>query len=165
MAKAIETSAAVEPGGRQDAPTRKTTTNWGAFEKAKLVPKEVICDGYRPYHRVDLSCHTRLQPDAKVLGAHVKAEHGGGFVFTLRKADAVWPGWRKFEEAGLESRDFRCDVCDEVIPFHPGHILKHMKPHSGKSKRIIPGGRYNLTLGFGLGDPTAEEAFEGEWKD
>lgn len=155
----------ISSDGRQETPkeeVQKTVTNWIAFEIARLMPKEILCQGYKPTHQVDLSCHTRLPLDAAVLGKHIKAEHGGGFLFTLRKADKTWPGWRKFSALGLEAHDFRCAVCDAVVPFHPGHILKHMKPHTGKIKRITPGGGFNITLGFGLPDLPDVEAFESE---
>ena len=138
----------------------KTLTKWKALGEAKVVPTEIVCDGYRPAHPFNLGCHSRLRPDVDQMVRHVEGGHGGGFMMRFRKGDKPWPGWAKMEELGLESTDFRCEVCDAVVPFHPMHILKHMRPHTGKQRRVLPGGAYNLTLNIGLPTPTEEEAFE-----
>lgn len=137
----------------------KTHTKWQALEDAKLVPTTITCSGYRPYHRVDLSCHTRLRLDAENVKSHIDAGHGGGFLFKLRKGDKPWIGWKKFSDLNLEAMDFRCEICDAQVPFQALHILKHMRPHSGKSRKVLPGGLYDLTINIGLPTPTEEEAF------
>jgi hypothetical protein len=79
--------------------------------------------------------------------AHVP-EHGGGFKLTLKESEKEWPGWARLAETGVELQDFRCDVCDETIPLSTQRILSHMKAHSGKTRRVRPGGEFLLTLGF-----------------
>jgi hypothetical protein len=125
----------------------KSLTNWLAFVKAKLYPKEIICLGYHPVHPRDMSCHTRLPRSVDTMLAHIP-EHLGGFKITLKESDKEWPGWAKLAESGVELQDFRCDVCDEIIPLSTQRILSHMKAHSGKTRRVRSGGEYLLTLGF-----------------
>ena len=145
---------------------RKTVTNWRAFEKAALMPVEFKCQAYRPMQLADSSCHSRLQLNAKGLLPHMNVDTcSGGFRFRLRKGDKAWPGWRQFEDLGVEAQDFRCEICDAVVPFHPGHILKHMKPHRGKVSRPMPGGIFNITLSVGMPTLTEEEALAADWTD
>jgi hypothetical protein len=141
-------------------PVRKSETNWRAFEKAGLMPAQVVCNAYRPYHRVDMSCHTRLKFSPDTLVAHLNADHGGGFTFTLKETNRPWPGWSDYEAAGLEAWDLRCDVCDKVIPFHPNHIRQHLKPHAGKSRRALSGGAFNITINTVPAGPGEADAFE-----
>jgi hypothetical protein len=139
--------------------TPKTLTKWNALAEARLAPTEIVCMGYRPYHLFDASCHTRLMLNPAQIKAHIEGGHGGGFKLHFRKADKPWPGWKQFEELGLESMDFRCDICDAQVPFHPTHILKHMRPHNGKTRRVLPGGDYLMTLNVGLPSLSEEDAF------
>lgn len=138
----------------------KTHTKWHALEEARLIPTEIVCDGYRPWHAFNNGCHSRLRLDVDQMIAHTEGQHGGGFMLKVRKGDKPWPGWKQLAEKGIEAADFRCEVCDAVIPFHPMHITKHMRAHTGKHRRVLPGGRYNLTLSVGAPIPTEAEAFE-----
>jgi hypothetical protein len=95
-----------------------------------------------------------IVPDAEIMAKHLEAEHSGGFLINLRKADKPWPGWKKFEDLGLEIVDFRCDVCDKQVAQHPMHIMNHMKAHSGKTRRSRDGGVFNITLSL---TPTISE--------
>lgn len=128
----------------------KTFTNWKAFEQARLTPVIVKCDGYKPVHLADISCHTQLHPKAEAVKRHVDGDHGGGFMFQLKVKDpgdkTPSPFWNELAEAGLEAHDFRCDNCDRQLRFHPSAIIPHMKAHGGKTRRVYPGGRFNLTL-------------------
>jgi hypothetical protein len=142
-----------------DTVEQKTHTKWSALTSANLVPTQIVCNGYRPFHTVDSGCHTRLKLDPEQLKAHVEGGHGGGFSFKFRKGDKPWAGWKKFELLNLEAMDFRCEICNAVIPFHPMHILKHMRPHTGNQRRVLPGGLYNMTLNVGIPTATEEEAF------
>lgn len=135
----------IAPVRASDSP--KALTNWLAFVKARLHPKEILCLGYHPVHARDLSCHTRLPRSADTMFNHIP-EHGGGFKLTLKESEKEWNGWAKFAESGVELQDFRCDVCDEVIPLSTQRILSHMKAHSGKTRRVRPGGEFLLTIGF-----------------
>ena len=145
----------------EEVPTEsKTHTKWGALEEAKVIPTQIVCDGYRPYHGFNLGCHSKLRLDVEQMKAHVEGGHGGGFMMKFRKGDKAWPGWRKLGELGIEAVDFRCEICNAVIPFNPMHILKHMRSHAGKQKRMLPGGLYNITLSVGMPEPTELEAFE-----
>ncbi len=137
MAK--ETTATVQ--------TKSADTKWGAFEKAGLEPVEISCQAYLPVHPADLSCHTRLVLNAQAIINHVDADHLGGFAVTLRKTGRSWPGWLDLKTAGIESYDFRCDVCDAIVPMQTQHLLIHMKPHPGKSRRIGKGGKFWMTVG------------------
>ena len=132
------------------ADERQTLTNWRAFEVANLIPLQITCQGYKPAHRVDLSCHSNLHFSAKQMLSHLNSDHGGGFQIFLRKGDRPWKGWREFEDLKIESADFRCELCEKVLPFHPNHLLTHLKPHAGKVKKIKPGGVYNLTIAINI---------------
>jgi len=125
---------------------KESLTKWGIFVSANVVPTEIVCDGYRSFHSFDSGCHTRLRLSADAMEPHVDGEHGGGFMFALRKSDKPWSGWKRFGELGLEITDLRCDVCDKVLPQNAMHIMNHMKPHNGKTRRTRPGGIFNITL-------------------
>lgn len=161
--------AAVEPvvqttndlQGAQPATPPKTLTNWRAFEKAGLAPSQIVCQGYKPVHRVDSGCHSRVLLNAAALFAHaVTNDHGGGFQMLVRETSRPWPGWAELERLGLECSDLRCEICDVKVPFHPNHIKTHLKPHSGKSRRIKPGRVFNMTIGVVRPTPDEDEAFE-----
>lgn len=141
-----------------------TASKWDAFTKACVAPVDIVCQAYPPVHRSDGSCHTRLRHTAEALLRHIEPDHGsgGGLLFRLRPADKPWGGWAKFGAAALEIADFRCEVCDEIVPIHPSHIQKHMKSHSGKTRRVRAGGEFNFTLTTFRVEPTADEAFEDE---
>ena len=143
-------------------PIQKVVTKWSALDEARLVPTKITCEGYRPTHRVDNGCHSRLRLNPSYMKQHLEGGHGGGFRLYLRKGDKPWPGWKICVEQGLEAVDFRCEVCDAVVPFSPMHIAKHMKAHSGKSRRVLTGGVFNITLSVGIPIPTEEEAL-ADW--
>lgn len=139
---------------------KKVVTNWSALKSAQVVPTSLECNSYRPFHRVDLSCHTRLVPRAESVVRHLEMGHGGGFQIKLRRADKPWPEWERLGELGLEASDFRCEICDKQVPFHPIHILNHLKSHSGKIKRVSPGGVFNLTVtSQAVAPPIEDEVF------
>lgn len=121
-------------------------TNWHAFIKARLVPAEIICNAYKPVFGVDMSCHTRLPRSVETMLTHIP-EHGGGFTIKLKESEKEWPGWVKLAESKIELQDFRCDVCDEVLPLASQRILSHMKSHAGKTRRVRQGGEFNITIG------------------
>lgn len=126
----------------------KSFTNWQALIDAKLVPAEIICQAYLPVHPTDLSCHTRLVDSASNMLVHAfEREHLGGFSIKLRETDGKpWAGWNELAAAGIEASDFRCEICDQQIPFKPINIKKHMRPHAGKLRRTRNGGQFWLTL-------------------
>lgn len=136
------------------------TTNWGAFERASLVPTEVLCQAYHPVHQVDMSCHTKIVPTAKNMIAHLDGDHGGAFRVVLKRVEnKTWEGWKDLKEAGIECFDLRCDVCDKNIPLHPQHLMQHMKAHQGKNRRIQNGGTIWLTIGRGSVAPQGDDAY------
>lgn len=128
----------------------KTYTNWKAFEQARLTPVMVKCEGYKPVHLADISCHSQLILKAENVKRHVEGDHGGGFMFQLKVKDAgdkvASPFWDSLADAGLEAHDFRCDNCDKQLRFHPSAIIPHLKAHGGKTRRVYPGGKFLLTL-------------------
>lgn len=147
------------------AAAAKKTTNWAVFDKAQLVPTEITCLAYREFHPHDGACHTRLPIDGDVVLNHVQGQCGGGFQFRLKESPRPWSGWKKFAEAGLELLDFRCEVCNDRLPLNVARIREpHMKPHSGKFRRVFPDFHsvFNLTLGYRQPVPTDEEAYEAE---
>lgn len=141
----------------------KTFTNWRAFGDAHLAPETLFCQAYKPIHLSDMSCHTKLLFKAETLKRHIEAEHGAGFQFLVRNTDGkVSPFWADMENLGLEAHDFRCDVCDQELRFNPTTILRHLRPHAGKTRKSRPGGMFNLTLGFSKPD-TSES--DGDFAD
>jgi len=145
----------VEPPALNDEPLAKTTTrtNWGALASAKVWPTEWLCQFYRSFHRVDTSCHTRVRPRVENIKGHMNGcsnDIGTSFHVTFEKRDIPCPLWAELEEAGIEALDFRCDVCDRVMPFSPLHILNHMRPHTGKSRKTRPGGKFQFTLSYDI---------------
>ena len=138
--------------------TNKPYSNYRAFTLASLVPKEIECLGYKQAHPYDESCHTRLPLDVKTILAHVPS-HGGGFKFTLRKGDKEWPGWKELINSGFEVHDFRCDVCNAVLPLTANQINFHMRPHAGNTRKVRDGGAFLMTLASGR-PLTVDEDFE-----
>jgi len=137
----------IAPVRVSDSP--KSLTNWLAFLKARLYPKEILCLGYAPIHRRDMSCHTRIPRDVNTMLAHIP-EHGGGFKLTLKESEKEWPGWAALAESGVELQDFRCDICDDIVPLSSQRILAHTKAHSGKTRKVRTGGEFLITIGFAV---------------
>ena len=132
-------------------PTRKSTTNWKAFRSAQVKITNVLCKAYGPVHMVDLGCHQRTALTVDAIKGHITNNHGAapgtaGFRFSLENSSAPDPLWQKLEEGGIEVHDFRCDVCDKVLPLHNLHILNHMRSHAGKTRRVRQGGDFLFTL-------------------
>lgn len=138
---------------------RKTITNWKALYDTKLYPTMIKCEGYFPMHPFNSGCHTVMNLKPEQLFCHaVDQDHGGGFFLSFRENVindqmgartiklAYWDGWLKLQELGLEIRDLRCDICDEEIPVNSRSIVRHLKPHAGKSTRVKPGGDFLITL-------------------
>ena len=135
-------------------------TNWRAFRHAGLMPVTFECNGYRQFHRMDASCHTKLALNATALARHAfELGHGGGFIITLRRGDKPWAGWEEFEKLGLAAADLTCEICDKKVPFHPSHINNHMQVHTSKNRRPVAGGVFCMTLQAGEVMPAEEDAF------
>jgi hypothetical protein len=133
--------------------SKKTYTNWEAFAKAGLIPATLRCQSYKPVHLSDSSCHSNLKFDAATLKRHFDGEHGGGFWVDVRKTEGKpHPLWAELAASGLEAHDLRCDICDAQIRWSPNSIMAHMKAHSGKTRRVYPGGKFNFTIGYGQPD-------------
>lgn len=125
----------------------KTFTNWDAFAKAGLRPVTITCQAYAPYHRVDRSCHSNLRFKPEDFKRHMPG-CGGALQLTLKKVDGKESAlWKELSESGLEAHDFRCDICDKQLAFRPSSILPCLRAHSGKTRRVHPGGKFNITLG------------------
>lgn len=137
-----------EPTSATSVAKKKTFTNWKAFEACKLVPATISCEAYRPVFSNDASCHTKIPMNVATLVRHLDGEHGGGFRFFLKTTEGKpHPLWKELEEAGIEAHDFRCDVCSAQLRFHPSSIMPHMKAHSGNTRRVNPGGVFDVLLG------------------
>jgi hypothetical protein len=147
-----------EVAAQPQQPQHQTLTKWEALRG--FTPVEIICATYPPYHKVDISCHTRLRFDVEQIKRHVEADHGGGLMIKLKSSDKPVEYWQKFSTADLESVDFRCEVCDKQVPFHPNHIATHMRAHTGKTRRLREGGYFNLTLRIGASAMSEADAFE-----
>lgn len=132
-------------GAPSSEPKRKTYTRWDAFDAINLVPTEIRCDGYRPFHNVDLSCHTALPLQAQSMIDHYLSEHGGGFTMKVRVGDSPWPGWKELADKGVELEDFRCGECLNAVRVNPADIQAHMKPHLA-SKRMKTSETFLLTI-------------------
>lgn len=140
-------------------PVNKSLTKWEALKN--FVVKELTCSAYPPIHKGDDSCHSRLHPtNAQQIVDHIKAGHSGAFQVVLEESTREFPLWKQLAVLGVEAQDFRCEICDKQIPFHTNHITPHMKPHTGKLKRIREGKQYNLTLTLGKASVNEDEAFE-----
>lgn len=125
---------------------KTTFTNWAAFVKAGLVPKEIVCNAYKPTHMVDMSCHSRLLLNAPSMIKHVEAEHGGGFLVTLQKSETEWPGWKEFSQSGMELQELRCNHCGHELPVSPQQIIRHMKSHGGENRRLKENDTFRMTI-------------------
>lgn len=152
------------------AATPKTFTNWDALNVARLKLVVLTCARYRGGQLPEPSCHTRLPHSVGTIKAHIAAEHGGTFRLAVRQSDAKSSKlWSELAEAGLESHDFRCDVCDAVVRLHPSAILPHLKPHKGKTRmsysemtRNNPSatGMFGVTFASGRAEQTLEDEDE-----
>ena len=138
----------------------RSLTDWEIFEKANLVPIRITCQDYQPIQQADTSCHTNLALTGANVLSHMVPDHGsgGGFTFHLRQREgAKNPIWKELKNAKVELHDFRCDVCDEVLPLAGRRIVKHLQPHAGKSRSPRPGGAFHMTLKFDSLDQNYEE--------
>ena len=140
----------------------KTYTNWEAFAKAGLAPIQLSCSAYKPIHLHDASCHSKLLFKAENLKRHIEGEHGGGFQLEVKYTDSKTPHpfWADLSNNGLELHDFRCDICDAQLRVHPSSILPHMKAHGGKTRRVYPGGKFNLTIAMSRPDREDLDEFD-----
>ena len=155
----IPKTVSVETNPAPTPQPSKSLTKWEALKNFAV--KEVKCSAYPPVHKGDDSCHTRLRPtDAQQMVDHINGGHSGAFQFVLEEGTREFPLWKQLAALGVEAQDFRCEICDKVIPFHTNHILPHMRPHSGKLKRIREGKQYNMTLTVGRPTVSEDEAFE-----
>jgi len=144
----------------KDVKVDSSQTDWSVFERANLVPLRVSCQDYQPIHPSDGSCHTNLQLTGENITRHMEPEHGsgGGFTFHLRQREgAKNPLWKELTERKVELHDFRCDVCDEILPLAGRRIVKHLSPHAGKSRSVRQGGAFHLTLRFDRPDQDVED--------
>lgn len=148
---------------KQVDPDREVFTNWNIFNKTKLHPTYMRCESNSAHTGYNSGCHTQLPFIAKSYVSHLDNGHGGGIFISFRenfKSDMIGaqtastiaqrpeahPIWDEFKEHGIELRDFRCDVCDAQIKLNPNVILRHCKPHTGKSTRLRPGGDFWLYI-------------------
>lgn len=137
-----EFSVADERGG-------KSFTKWENLTDAGIVPTNLYCQDYLPYHRVDMSCHSGLPFDVEVVKSHLAPQHnaGGGFSVSLRQSDGRKSKfWDALRDNGIELLDFRCDVCDEELPLIGRKIAQHFRAHVGKSRMARQGGKFWMTL-------------------
>lgn len=136
----------------------ETFTNWKALAQAGLKPVYFRCDTPQEVSHVNLGCHTALRGVDDLI-RHMDGDHGGSYFISFREgfqqdpigASSVrqgrhWDGWAELEAAGVEIKDFRCDVCNAEIKINSRSILKHIRPHSGKISRSRPGGDFWLTI-------------------
>ena len=132
-------------------PARKTKTNWKALYQAKIWPKEIICQSYYPTHFANVACHSRIIPKVENIKNHMRNcsdDVGLGIYVVMETRSEGCPLWKDLEEAGIEALDFRCAVDNHIVPFHPFHIAKHTKPHSGNRRRVTEGNRFYFTLSY-----------------
>ncbi len=148
------TALSAEPGTKEQvmaaapeapSPKRKTYTRWDAFEAINLVPTEIRCEGYLPFHPLNLGCHTRLPLHAQSLIDHLNSGHGGGFEMQVRVGDSPWSGWKDLQDAGVELEDFRCGECMNPVRVNPADIQAHMRPHL-VGKRMKSSNKFLLTI-------------------
>lgn len=132
---------------KENTTETKTVTNWQAFIDAGLVPVRIVCDGYLPTHPFNMGCHTALQVQASSMIEHFKADHGGGFVVTMRRSDnKPWPGWKELAAAGFEIVDFRDEAFGEELPLDPRFLIKALAPRRGSNGRVKQGGVFLMTI-------------------
>lgn len=160
-AQPVAVAAAIENDNpkTESLETPSTMTKWEVFDQAMIVPTQIMCQDYWPTHRTDGSCHTKLRLEADSILRHMNPQHesGGGFQLIFRQTDGKqWPGWQALKAAGAEIHDFRCDICDAEIQLTPRAILRHMRPHNGKSRKITDTKTFNLTVRFGPPDYEVE---------
>lgn len=140
---------------------KKTMTNWQAFVDAGLVPTRIVCDGYSPVHAFNSGCHTALQLNSSSMIEHFKADHGGGFVISMRRTDNTnkpWAGWKELAAAGFEITDFRDEAFGEELPLDPRFLLKAMVPRKGSNGKVKSGGTFLMTIA----DQVSDNAFVSE---
>ena len=145
---------------QQQKPKSKTKTRWEALYQAKLWPKEIRCEGYYPVHLANVTCHSRVIPSVKNIQHHMQTcsdDVGASFIMKMETRSEGCPLWRELEDAGIEALDFRCAVDSHVVPFHPIHIAKHTRPHSGNKRRVTEGNIFQFTLSY---EPPIEEEID-----
>lgn len=166
----LPAAAAVAVAEEPKQSERNTITRWDVFVESKLYPTYIRCQSYGFPEFGDDSCHTNLPLKAENLISHVDNGHGGHFFMSFRdnyadspyaespvKQHRAWSEWKRFEEEGIELRDFRCDVCGAEPKLTVRSIAPHLRPHAGKSSRRRPGGDFNFTLSRQFAIDTDEE--------
>jgi hypothetical protein len=143
----------------ETAPTiEPSLTKWEAFDKANLQITNLVCDS--PNAPYNAGCHTNLVPRAENVLTHINAEHGGGFIASVRVSDGKpWQGWQRLKALGVEMLALRCAHCGHDIPLNPQHILRHLKPHPGLLRRSSPNDKLSFYLSTNKPTPTEDEAY------
>lgn len=132
MAKNSPVSSATESTVVAEPEKSKTHTNWDIFVEAGFGVASIVCDCL-PGHPSDEACKTAIRPTAQNVLDHVRAGHGGGFMFTVRDAGAkVWKGWKELEAAGAEIAWIQNQVNDEVVEQTARALKAAMKPQRPK---------------------------------
>ena len=133
----------------------KTTTKWINLQKIKAKPKVVKTQDYKPFHKMDMSTHTRIVPNAQnMINQLDKA--GGGFYVELVPSDSGWGEWMELQKLGAELVDLRCATCGKRLPLNPNLIAPHFKIHRSSNGRNVKGGGFYLTLSLNS-SPLPEE--------
>lgn len=155
-----KTAPTSDPVAQQAEPANLTSTVWKAFEAAKLTPVRIDCQSYAipGQPKQDMSCHSRLKADVPTFKRHLEGEHGGEYQFYLKRSETkAAPVWQELAVSGLEAVDFRCEICDQRLRFHPSSFTSHLKSHPGKTKSAYKElrlkepeaiGVFNITLSY-----------------
>lgn len=153
-------TAVAEPESKSK-PRTKTYTNWDIFDKANYGVSRIVCECL-PGHPADEACKTALIPTASNVINHIKAEHGGGFMFTIREAKTPWKGWQELAAAGVEIQWIQDQVNDKSVDLSVRALRTVLKPHQGKFRGAWQA--FNHTLKFNLAfhapDSSGDEYFD-----
>lgn len=158
MAKNPVSSVATAASAMAEPETSKTHTNWDIFVEAGFGVSSVVCDCL-PGHPADESCKTSIRPTAENILAHIRAGHGGGFMFTIRDAGAkIWKGWKELEKAGAEIVWIQNQVNDEIVEQSARALKAAMKPQRPKFRGAYQA--YNHMLLFNIYLPSVNTPAE-----
>ena len=134
-------------------------TKYEVFDTLNIIPSMVVCDAYKPTHLgpSNFSCHSRVIPTVDNIKNHISLGHSGGFSVEFKRIPQKTAKlWKALKAAGVEIVEMRCDHCNDTVDITVTDVGRHLKPHSGKSRRRGPKATDTFLITFSNTLPTDE---------
>lgn len=164
MAKVTTVSSSAEAVAEPESKSKtkpSVYTRWDTFDKANYGVSRIVCECL-PGRPADEACKTALIPTAASVIAHMQAEHGGGFMFTIRETKTPWKGWKELAAAGVEIHWIQDQVNDHKVDLSVRALKGLLKPHQGKFRGAWQAFNHLLrfNLSFSAPDSSGDDYFD-----